>query len=147
MLEGIGDEKVFPDGATVFRENSPGNDVFVIDSGHVRLHRLSMREGKDLDTTIAVLGPGDFMGEMAVFDRGPRSTAATAQGEVRLRAISRKRLLDEMRQDPDIALHFLSEMSERIRLMDSLVENILAREGLDEDLYERLSALRAPAGS
>jgi len=51
--------------------------MFIIQSGKVRISKLS----KDVEKTLVVLEEGDFFGEMAVIDKGPRSANATAEGD------------------------------------------------------------------
>jgi CRP/FNR family cyclic AMP-dependent transcriptional regulator len=81
MFENMGVVKRFKDGKVIFRENRPGKFMYIIDSGKVKLTRTSMREGRNVETTLAVLKKGDFFGEMALFDYGPRSATATAVGK------------------------------------------------------------------
>ena len=104
-----------------------------------------MQEGRDVDTVVARLGPGDFFGEMSLFDGEPRSARAIAVGSVDVRPISKKELLSRIRKEPEVALEFLSELSQRIRSMDSLVESIVARGSLDADLLAEIGKLRSSA--
>lgn len=144
MFENVGRVKQFEDGAVVFAENEPGRNMYVIESGHIRLTRTTMRESEEIVTPLAEIGPGAFFGEMALFDIARRSATATAVGDVVLRKVSRKDLDAEIRANPEIALQFLERMSKRIRKTDALVERLLVREKLAEDVFAEVSALRYP---
>jgi CRP-like cAMP-binding protein len=145
MLDDVGERKSYEDGDTIFAEGSRGRVMYVIESGQVELDRRSMQEGRDVDTVVARLGPGDFFGEMSLFDGEPRSARAIAVGSVDVRPISKKELLSRIRKEPEVALEFLSELSQRIRSMDSLVESIVARGSLDADLLAEIGKLRSSA--
>jgi CRP-like cAMP-binding protein len=144
MFENVGVTKRFKDGKVIFRENHPGKVMYIIDSGKVKLTRTTMREGRNIVTTLAVLKKGDFFGEMALFDYGPRSATATAVGDVELRMIARKDLEEEIKKHPEVAFYFLNKMSRRMRRTDELVELLLVREKLAKELYDKVDALRYP---
>jgi CRP/FNR family cyclic AMP-dependent transcriptional regulator len=99
----------FEDGAVIFTQGDAAADLFLIRSGEVRLVRTSGVS----DETLATLGAGDFFGEMAVFDPGPRSATAIAVGAVRLEAIDRPTFLAAM-DEPEVQA-MLAEMARRIR--------------------------------
>jgi len=140
----MGQVKRYSDGQMVFAENESGRSMYLIDSGHVRLTRKNMRESGEIVTELAVIGPGSLFGEMALFDRNPRSATATAVGAVELREISRKDMEAEVRQNPEAAFQLLELMTQRIRRTDALIERLLVRERLAEDVFEHVSALRYP---
>ena len=144
MFEGVGKTKQFKDGAVIFYENDPGKVMYLIEEGKVRLTRKSTRETKEIVTTLAVLDPGNFFGEMALFDYGSRSATAMAMGDVRVKMVGRKDLDDEIKQSPELALDFLDKLSQRLRKTNELVELLLVREKLAEELYAKVDALRSP---
>jgi len=144
MFEDMGRVKHYADGKVVFAENEPGRSMYVIESGQVRLTRTNMREAGEIVTELAVIGPPAFFGEMALFDRKPRSATATAVGDVELREVSRKDVERELARNPRLALELLERMSRRIRRTDTLIERLLVREKLAEDVYAQISALQYP---
>lgn len=101
----------FEDGSTIFAEGDAAADLYRIRSGTVVLTQRDTLSGEDVE--IARLGAGEFFGEMAVFDPGPRSATAIAVGDVDLEAIDRPTFLASM-DDPE-ALELLAEMARRIR--------------------------------
>src|ERR1700681_4514432 len=64
----------FPRGHTVFAEGEPGDRLFIIISGKVKIGRRSPDGRENL---LAVMGPSDMFGELSIFDPGPRTSSAT----------------------------------------------------------------------
>ena len=69
------DEVRLPRGGTLFSEGDPGDRLYVVTSGKVKLGRTA---GDGRETLLAVLGPGEMFGELSLFDPGPRTATATA---------------------------------------------------------------------
>ena len=95
----------------VVREGDRGDDFFVITSGKGRV----TRGGRE----VAELGPGDYFGELSLFDPAPRNATVTAVGSMSLVSLSRDaflRALDEMPQIRDTLLH---GMAHRIHELDA----------------------------
>ena len=79
------DQVDFPAGATIFNERDKGDALYVVETGSVRIWLLD----EDAEpVTLAELKPGDFFGELAVLDRGRRSTNATALVDTQLHRLS-----------------------------------------------------------
>ena len=79
------DQVNYKSGETIFNESDRGDALYVIDSGSVRIWVLD----EDIKpVTLAELKEGDFFGELAVLDRGPRSTNATAIDDTELHRLS-----------------------------------------------------------
>ncbi len=79
-------EERFESGAYVFREGEPGNRLYLIAEGEVRISRDVPGSGEE---ALAVLKKGALFGEMSVFDRSERSTHAISNGGCRLLSVSR----------------------------------------------------------
>jgi len=75
-LIGIGREEVFQKGQTVFREKDAGSKLYLVLSGVVEITKAPLNSGPP--TSLARLGRGEIVGEIAAFDGGPRSSTATA---------------------------------------------------------------------
>ena len=103
--------KDYQDGDVIVREGETGECMFEIQQGRVEV--LGRREGKDV--ILAVLGKGDFFGEMAIFEREVRSATVRAQGPVRALTVDKKTLLTRISADPSLAFRLLEKMSGRIR--------------------------------
>ncbi|MBI4297407.1 MAG: cyclic nucleotide-binding domain-containing protein [Chloroflexi bacterium] len=106
--------KVYEDGATVVRQGEMGDCMFVIQSGKMEV----VREDEGKETRLSVLGSGDVFGEMALFDRQPRSATVRALGQARALTVDKKTFLRRVHEDPSLAFRILENMSKRIRSLD-----------------------------
>lgn len=75
-LIGIGREEVYQKGQPVFRERDPGGKIYLVLSGVVEIAKASAPGAATM--TLARLGRGEILGEIAAFDGGPRSATAVA---------------------------------------------------------------------
>ncbi|BAY15343.1 transcriptional regulator [Nostoc sp. HK-01] len=101
----------YPVGRAVLMEDAWGNAVYFVVSGWVKVRRTS---GED-SVAIAILGRGDFFGEMAILDESPRSTDVIALSPVKLLSISRERFIQILFKDPQLHHRMLQLMVRRIR--------------------------------
>jgi CRP/FNR family transcriptional regulator len=110
--------RVYADGEVICKEGDMGDVMYAIQSGTVKISKLS--GGKE--QTFIILGRGDLFGEMALFDRQPRSATATALGEARVLSIDKKKLFTSISRDPTLVFKLLETMSQRMRrLSDDVV--------------------------
>jgi flavin-dependent dehydrogenase len=104
--------RVYRSGEMIFRQGDTGDCMYVIQSGNVEV----VQERPDRETRLAVLGPGDFFGEMALFQNDDRRSASIRPlGEVRVLSVDKKMFLRKIHDDPSIAFSLLQRMSRRIR--------------------------------
>jgi len=104
-------EHEYPAGRTVLMEDAWGNAVYFIVAGWVKVRRSV---GDD-SFTLAILGLGDFFGEMAILDESPRSTDIIALSPVKLLSLSRDKFIDILFQDPQLHHRMLQLMVRRLR--------------------------------
>lgn len=97
------------------------DSLFVIHTGRVKIYRLS-DTGKE--QVIRVLRPGDFLGELALFNHSPMSDYAEALEESSMCVIDGAELKELMGKYPTIAWKILEELSQRLERMEQLVEDI-----------------------
>ena len=106
-------EHEYPAGRAVLMEDAWGNAVYFITSGWVKVRRTS---GNSEDVaTLAILGRGDFFGEMAVLDESPRSTDVIALSSVKLLSIAAGRFIQTLFKDPQLHHRMLQLMVRRLR--------------------------------
>ncbi len=99
-------------GETIVREGTFAAQVYFIVEGRVRV----MRD----DAVVSTLGPGEFFGEIAVFDGERRSASVIADGPARLLRLDRQDLFEVMEEHPAIAVAICQTLSRRIReLLDA----------------------------
>lgn len=100
-------ERSFGPGEIVFHQGDPGDALFVVVEGRVKVFVTSPR-GETM--VLAVLGPNDAFGELSVLDGEPRSASVQALEESRLMSISREAVLDALVESPAIATALLRSM-------------------------------------
>lgn len=112
--------KRFAIGQTVFKEGDEGNSFYVIQSGLVKVQR-GAATGKEV--ILAMLGPGDFFGELALLDGESRSADAVAKEESVTLILDRADFIAFIESRPIAAVRLLAALSHRLRLTDQLVQD------------------------
>jgi CRP/FNR family transcriptional regulator, cyclic AMP receptor protein len=97
----------WPAESRVVVEGSRDQFCFIIVDGTVDVHRAGH--------LLAKLGPGEFFGEIALLDPGPRSATVTTTSEVLAVELSRKAFVDVAAGDPQILLGMLEALARRVR--------------------------------
>jgi CRP-like cAMP-binding protein len=114
-------------GAIVFREGDGGRDMFVLLDGEMEILKQSKRKH---ETRVAILGPGDWFGEMSILDVMPRSATVRAVAPSRLLHITAQDLDALYRRDLRsyslVVLNIAREMSRRLRVCDGLLAELVA---------------------
>ena len=101
------DDVDVPDGKVLTREGARGGEFFIVLEGSVRIER----GGKELNR----LGPGDFLGEIALIDQGPRTATAIADGAVRLMVLTSTGFASMLSQNPGVETKILRVLASRVR--------------------------------
>ncbi len=104
-------EHDYPANRAVLMEDSWGNAIYFLVSGWAKVRRLA---GDDT-LTMAILGRGDFFGEMAVLDESPRSTDVSALCPVKLVSIPAQKFLQVLHKDAQFSYRMLQMMVRRLR--------------------------------
>jgi CRP/FNR family cyclic AMP-dependent transcriptional regulator len=125
----------YPPAATIFRSGDPGDAMYLIDVGKVR---ISITDADGALVTLAELGPGDFFGEMSMLDGQGRSATATAMENARLAKLTRDDFLLFMRSDPRVTLELLTALTARLRRTDDLLRHRVSR-NLNQEEEARLT--------
>ena len=99
--------RAYADGETIFREGENSFEMYVVQSGCVVVSKAGVE--------LAVLGRGDFIGEMSLLESLPRAATVTARGPARLLCIQPGGFLLKIRRDPTFAFELLQSLSRRIR--------------------------------
>lgn len=108
---------VYADGQAVVTQGEVGDCMYVVQTGAVEV----VQAGSAGEQVLAVLGPGDFFGEMAVFEKEVRSATVRAKGEARVMKVDKKTLLRRIREDPLLAVNLLQTLSKRLRDLNAHV--------------------------
>lgn len=129
------DQVKFDPDEIIFNEQDKGDALYVVEAGSVRIWVLD----EDVEAvTLKELGPGEFFGELAVLDRGPRSTNATAIGETTLHRLSSDDFQAFLMKHPDVAIDVICEIGARMRQTNMLVSQRATR-NINVEMEERLT--------
>jgi len=104
-------EQSYSPGQIIMREGDSGVGAFIIRSGRVEV--LQKRGGSDVK--LAEMGPGDFIGEMALLDEFPRSATVRAIEPTTVLGLTRWHFRGILESHPQIALGILPVLTKRIR--------------------------------
>ena len=103
-------EELYSDGQAIVREGTPGGPFFLIVEGKAKLTVGGKKR--------ASYGPGDYFGEIALIDKGPRAGTIVAEGNVKALAIASWDFLALCEQDFKIAHNVMVGMAKLIRTID-----------------------------
>lgn len=142
LLASRGRVRRYNAGNTIFHEGDPGDALYVVVDGRVRITRLS---GSGSEATLAIVGKGDCFGEFALLDSRPRSATATAQVPTRTFVVSREDFRDWVRQRPEASLALLETLSLRLRRTDEAITDLMFLD-LPHRLAKHLLGLAASLG-
>jgi CRP-like cAMP-binding protein len=103
--------QLYAKGEVVFRENSPGREMFIVYSGKIDLYK----EQQDKRVLLGTLYPGDFFGEMALVDGSSRSATAMAAEDTQLIVLDESKFLFLLRHQPYFALIVMQKLCDTLR--------------------------------
>lgn len=111
-------------GETVFLEHEPGQALYIVESGRVRIW---VRDGDANDVTLSELEPGAFFGELSVLDGGVRSANATAVVPTTLRSLHQDAFQKFLVEHPESALEVIRSVGARLRQTNLIVSRQVTR--------------------
>jgi CRP/FNR family cyclic AMP-dependent transcriptional regulator len=109
------DEIDVAEGSEIVSEGRTGHEFFLIIGGNAVVKRGGRR--------IATLGPGQYFGELAILDRGPRSATVVAASDMRLLVLGQREFSGLLETLPGIAAKLLRAMAQRLREADTKAVN------------------------
>lgn len=109
-------------GEVLFDEGDLGDRLYVITEGKLKVGHTSI-DGRD--NLIAVLGPGEMLGELTLFDPGPRSTTATAISRASLLSLRHPELMRFMQTRPQLAQDMLRSLAQRLRRTNAALADLV----------------------
>jgi CRP-like cAMP-binding protein len=111
--------RAFHKGSVIFSQGDDGDALYGVASGRVRIS-ASASGGREV--FLNIMEPGDTFGEIAVMDGLPRTANAVAIDSSTLIVIQRADFLPFLEREPQLALHLLKLLCERLRWTSELVE-------------------------
>jgi len=112
----------FPRGHVIFAEGEPGDRLYIVGTGKVKIGRKSPDGRENL---LMVAGPSDMFGELSIFDPGPRTSSATAVTEVRTFTMDRAALREWIGKRPEIAEQLLRVLARRLRRTNNMLADLI----------------------
>jgi CRP-like cAMP-binding protein len=113
-VERLVDEIDMPAGRALTREGLSGREFFIILDGNVSVSRGG--------ETVATLGPGDFFGEIALLDGGPRTATATTSTPCRLLVLAHREFDSLLAEHVEVRAAVLEALAQRVRRLDPSAE-------------------------
>ncbi|HUF74982.1 MAG TPA: GGDEF domain-containing protein [Longimicrobiales bacterium] len=143
LFEGLGPEDLqwiakathvrsFAAGESIFEIGEPGRSLYILTAGNVQV----LHPNEPTSYQLARLGPGDFLGEMAVLNDSPRSATARAIGAVQALVLEKGDFRQLVLERPDVSLKLLEAMAQRIRKADEQISGLST-----EAVRDRLTGL------
>lgn len=109
-------------GEDLFREGDPGDRLYIIAEGKIKLGRTSSDGRENL---LAILGPGEMFGELSLFDPGPRTATATAVAETQVVGLGHDDLDEFLTSRPQVALTLLKALARRLRRTNDTLADLV----------------------
>jgi CRP/FNR family cyclic AMP-dependent transcriptional regulator len=109
-------------GERLFGEGDIGDKLYVVLEGKIKLTRTAADGRENL---LSVIGPGEMFGELSLFDPRPRTQTATALTDTRLAALDHQALRDRVTGRPDMALHLLRALAQRLRRTNEVMTDLV----------------------
>lgn len=126
-------------GEVLFRENESGREMYVLQSGKVRLTRVVRGE----EQVLADLTAGEFFGEMSILNDKPRSATATVMEDAQLLALDPKTFEAMIKANTEIAVRMIKKLARRLDGANDRIENLLLKDANSRVVHAVLVAARA----
>ncbi len=136
--------EIIPRGTVLFYEGDPGQEMYIVLSGKVRISKRV----RHVEKTLVVLGKGEFFGEMAILNSRPRSATATVIEDCKILIIDRETFESMIRSNGEIAVRVIKKLAARLQEANNQIENLLLKDNVSRlvNLLRRLARERgAPA--
>jgi CRP/FNR family cyclic AMP-dependent transcriptional regulator len=121
-LRGAMRQERFGRGDVIFDEGDPGDKLFAVIDGKVKLARTAPDGRENLQ---AVLGPGEMFGELSLFDPKPRTARAIAVTETALASLAHEELRPWITGRPDVAVQLLQALAQRLRRTNDVLADLV----------------------
>lgn len=124
-VEGLAEftrERSYPRGSVILFENDPGDSLFVVHAGRVKVVLIG-EDGREV--ILGVLGVGQHFGELSLIDEQPRSAHVIAMEDSGLIILRREDFRKKVETTPSIAWSLLLELSKRLRRADDKIGGLV----------------------
>ncbi len=111
-------------GHVIFKEGEPGDTMYIIQKGRVKI----TKRVDNVEKILMVLGKGDFFGEMALIRNTPRTATATAVDTCELLAFNREGFLNMISKNSSIAMNIIEKLCIRLEKADNQIRDLAKRD-------------------
>ncbi|MEX1051163.1 MAG: Crp/Fnr family transcriptional regulator, partial [Gemmatimonadales bacterium] len=115
-------DRSYPRNSVILFADDPGDALYVVVTGQVKVVLIG-EDGREV--ILAILGQGDFFGEMSLIDDQPRSAHVIAMEDANLLVLRREDFQSALQGYPNIALGLLQAMSRRLRRADDKIGGLV----------------------
>ncbi|MBV7294477.1 Crp/Fnr family transcriptional regulator [Corynebacterium sp. TAE3-ERU12] len=112
----------FPRGTTIFNEGDPGDRLYIIIDGKVKLARHA-QDGRE--NLLTIMGPSDMFGELSIFDPGARTSSAICVTEVTAATMNSELLNNWVDSHPGISSQLLRMLARRLRRTNNALADLI----------------------
>ncbi|MDK6493069.1 MULTISPECIES: CRP-like cAMP-activated global transcriptional regulator GlxR [Corynebacterium] len=112
----------FPKGTTIFDEGEPGDRLYIIVEGKIKLARHAPDGRENL---LSVMGPSDMFGELSIFDPGPRTSSAVCVTDVTCATMDSTMLREWIDNHPEISQQLLRVLARRLRRTNASLADLI----------------------
>jgi CRP/FNR family cyclic AMP-dependent transcriptional regulator len=116
--------KKIPAGIALFQEGDRGEEMYIIQSGRVKISKRI----RGVEKTLATLEKGEFFGEMAILNDKPRSATAETIEDSEMLVIDRKTFDALIRGNVEIAVRFIKRLADRLRETNDQMEALMIKD-------------------
>lgn len=115
-------ERGYPKGSVILFQDDPGDSLFVVRSGRVKVVLIG-EDGREV--ILGILGVGQHFGELSLIDGAPRSAHVIAMEDAQLLVLRREDFRSRVSESPSIAWALLAELSRRLRRADGQIGSLV----------------------
>lgn len=115
-------ERFYPKGSVILFEHDPGDSLFVVRGGRVKVVLIG-EDGREV--ILGVLGVGEHFGELSLIDDRPRSASVIAMDDATLLVLRREDFRKRVESSPQVAWALLTELSRRLRRADDKIGGLV----------------------
>ncbi len=116
--------KSVPRGTVLFRDGEKGDQMYIIQSGKVRIYK----QIGDVEKTLATLGTGEFFGEMSILNNEPRSASAEVVEESHLLVIDPRTFEAMIKSNAEISIRIMKKLTQRLREANNQISMLLVKD-------------------
>ena len=109
-------------GTVLFREGDAGDELYIVATGKLKVGRESSDGRENL---LSVVGPSEIIGELSLFDPGPRSSTVTAVSQTELLSLRHEDLTAWLEDRPKAAMNLLRDLAIRLRRTNDTVGDLV----------------------